>query len=61
MDRTDVLQLLSTPVNAPAYPPGPYRFTNREYLHITYAPTRPRCAASFPNHCRCESPRFAWK
>src|SRR4030095_4485452 len=24
------------PLNHPAYPPGPYRFTNREYLVITY-------------------------
>jgi acetoacetate decarboxylase len=24
------------PLTSPAYPPGPYRFTNREYLVITY-------------------------
>jgi acetoacetate decarboxylase len=24
------------PLTSPAYPPGPYRFTNREYLIITY-------------------------
>lgn len=24
------------PIDNPAYPPGPYRFTNREYLNITY-------------------------
>jgi acetoacetate decarboxylase len=36
MDRNDVLRLFSTPVNAPACTPGPYQFTNREYLRITY-------------------------
>jgi acetoacetate decarboxylase len=36
MDRNDVLRLLSTPVSAPAYTADPYRFTNREYLRITY-------------------------
>jgi acetoacetate decarboxylase len=36
MDRNDVLRLLSTPVNARAYTPGPYRFTNRQYLRITH-------------------------
>jgi len=24
------------PLTSPAYPPGPYRFINREYLIITY-------------------------
>ena len=24
------------PITNPAYPPGPYRFVNREYLIITY-------------------------
>ena len=24
------------PLTSPAYPPGPYRFVNREYLIITY-------------------------
>ena len=24
------------PLTSPAYPPGPYRFVNREYLVITY-------------------------
>jgi len=33
----DVRQQLTTPIGAPAYPPGePYRFTDREYLNITY-------------------------
>ena len=24
------------PLTSPAYPPGPYRFVNREYMIITY-------------------------
>ncbi|MBC7374315.1 MAG: acetoacetate decarboxylase [Frankiales bacterium] len=37
MDAEQVRRQLTTPLGAPAYPPGgPYRFTNREYLNITY-------------------------
>jgi acetoacetate decarboxylase len=37
MRRDEVRQQLTTPLGAPAYPPGgPYRFTDREYLNITY-------------------------
>jgi acetoacetate decarboxylase len=37
MRRDEVLRQLTTPLGAPAYPPGgPYRFTDREYLNITY-------------------------
>jgi acetoacetate decarboxylase len=33
----DVRRALTTPIGAPAYPPGgPYRFSDREYLNITY-------------------------
>jgi acetoacetate decarboxylase len=32
----DVGQQLTTPLDAPAFPPGSYRFTDREYLTITY-------------------------
>lgn len=30
----------SMPLHSPAYPPGPYRFVNREYLVITYRTSR---------------------
>ncbi|MFF1451310.1 acetoacetate decarboxylase [Streptomyces sp. NPDC058274] len=36
MRAEDVVKSLTTPLNAPAYPAGPYRFTGREYLNITY-------------------------
>jgi len=37
MRETDVKQrAFAMPLTSPAYPPGPYRFVNREYLIITY-------------------------
>ena len=30
----------SMPLNNPSYPPGPYRFINREYMIITYRTDR---------------------
>ncbi|MBS2938435.1 acetoacetate decarboxylase [Nocardioides sp. J2M5] len=40
MLRDDVLRATTTPLAAPltgsAFPPGPYRFVDREYLNITY-------------------------
>ena len=37
MRAEDVRRQLTTPLGAPAFPPGgPYRFTNREYLNIVY-------------------------
>ncbi|MFE3164913.1 acetoacetate decarboxylase [Streptomyces sp. NPDC059224] len=32
----DVVHAPSTPLDAPAFPAGPHRFTDREYLNITY-------------------------
>lgn len=36
MRSQDVTQRLTTPLDVPAYPDGPYRFTDREYFTITY-------------------------
>jgi len=36
MKIEDILKQSATPLGAPAYPRGPYRFKNREYLNITY-------------------------
>lgn len=36
MRIAEVRQLLTTPVNAPAFFPGPHRFFDREYLSIVY-------------------------
>jgi acetoacetate decarboxylase len=34
--QEDVLKQLTTPIGAPAFPRGPFRFNNREYLNILY-------------------------
>ena len=37
MTEADVLKnAFAMPIDSPAYPPGPYRFVDREYLIITY-------------------------
>ena len=37
MRQKEVLKrAFAMPLTNPAYPPGPYRFVNREYLIITY-------------------------
>lgn len=36
MKISDVRKQIATPLGAPAYPMGPYRFHNREYLNIIY-------------------------
>jgi acetoacetate decarboxylase len=36
------------PITSPAFPPGPYRFTNREYLIITYRTTPEAIARVLP-------------
>ncbi|TFV63498.1 acetoacetate decarboxylase [Geodermatophilus sp. DF01-2] len=36
MDIDEVRRLPTTPIGAPAYPAGRYRFTDREYLNILY-------------------------
>ena len=43
------------PLTSPAYPIGPYRFRNREYLIITYGPIRTSSASSSRNRFRCAS------
>jgi acetoacetate decarboxylase len=48
MRAEDVVQSLTTPLNAPAYPAGPYRFTSREYLNITYRTDPEALAAVVP-------------
>jgi acetoacetate decarboxylase len=36
MKIEEILKQSATPLGAPAYPRGPYKFKNREYLNITY-------------------------
>jgi acetoacetate decarboxylase len=44
------------PITSPAYPPGPYRFVNREYLIITYRTDPERLRAILPEPLMFEAP-----
>lgn len=48
MNKADVVRQFSTPVGAPAFPRGPYRFRDREYLNITYRTDRKALEAIVP-------------
>jgi acetoacetate decarboxylase len=41
-------QAFAMPISSPAYPPGPYRFVNREYLIVTYRTDPDKLAAVIP-------------
>lgn len=44
------------PLTSPAYPPGPYRFVNREYLIITYRTDPDALAAVIPGPLKMTDP-----
>jgi acetoacetate decarboxylase len=44
------------PLTSPAFPPGPYRFVNREYLIITYRTDPERLRAIVPEPLALEAP-----
>jgi acetoacetate decarboxylase len=44
------------PLTSPAFPPGPYRFVNREYLIITYRTDRDALDAVIPEPLSFEEP-----
>jgi hypothetical protein len=49
MQEKQVLErAFAMPLTSPAYPPGPYRFVNREYLIITYRTDPARLRAVVP-------------
>jgi acetoacetate decarboxylase len=49
MDAAEVRrQAFSMPLTSPSYPPGPYRFVNREYLIVTYRTDPERLRAVVP-------------
>jgi len=56
MRREDVLKQASTPVDAPAFPKGPYRFRNREYLNILYRTDPDALAAVVPEPLEIDDP-----
>jgi acetoacetate decarboxylase len=41
-------QAFAMPLSSPAYPPGPYRFTDREFLIVTYRTDPDKLAALIP-------------
>ena len=44
------------PLTSPAFPPGPYRFINREYLIITYRTDRAALEAVVPEPLTVDEP-----
>ena len=49
MREKEVLErAFAMPLTSPAYPPGPYRFVNREYLIITYRTDPAKLRAAVP-------------
>jgi acetoacetate decarboxylase len=44
------------PLTSPAYPPGPYRFRNREYMIITYRTDRDKLRAMVPEPLQIGDP-----
>lgn len=56
MRREDVIKHASTPLGAPAFPRGPYRFTNREYLNILYRSDREALQAVVPEPLEVSDP-----
>src|SRR5579871_2370977 len=62
MHQLDVRKrAFSMPLTAPAYPPGPYRFVNREYLIITYRTDADRLRAVVPEPLGIESPHVKFE
>ena len=49
------------PLTNPAYPPGPYRFVNREYMIITYRSDPERLRAVVPAPLELESPHVKYE
>lgn len=46
----------SMPLTAPAYPPGPYRFVDREYLIVTYRTNADKLRTLVPEPLQIEQP-----
>lgn len=56
MRLQDVPRQFTTPLGGPAYPRGPYRFTDREYLNITYRTDREALQAIVPEPLEVDEP-----
>ncbi len=56
MRLEDVKEQVTTPLGAPAFPRGPYRFRNREYLNILYRTDRDALEALVPEPLEVDEP-----
>jgi len=56
MKKEDVLKQYTTPTGAPAFVPGPHRFTSREYLNITYRTDREALVKQVPEPLEVDEP-----
>jgi acetoacetate decarboxylase len=56
MKKEDVLRQYTTPTGAPAFVPGPHRFTSREYLNITYRTDREALVKQVPEPLEIDEP-----
>jgi acetoacetate decarboxylase len=57
MKETEVkARAFAMPLTSPAYPPGPYRFVNREFLVITYRTDLDRLRAVVPEPLEVDEP-----
>ena len=61
MKREEVLRQLTTPIGAPAYPRGPFRFNNREYLNILYRTDVDALRAVVPEPLEIDEPLVRWE
>jgi len=57
MNATEIrTRAFAMPLTSPAYPPGPYRFVNREYLIITYRTDPEKLRAAVPEPLQVDDP-----
>ena len=62
MREKEVLErAFAMPLTSPAYPPGPYRFVNREYLIITYRTDPAKLRAVVPEPLELDAREVAGK
>ncbi|MBD7910551.1 acetoacetate decarboxylase [Clostridium cibarium] len=56
MLESEVLKQITTPLGAPAFPTGPYKFHNREYLNIIYRTDLEALKKIVPEPLKIEEP-----
>jgi acetoacetate decarboxylase len=61
MKQEDVLKQLTTPIGAPAFPRGPFRFNNRDYLNILHRTDINALRAVVPEPLEIDDPLVRWE